>query len=245
MTDETVVTPFESPSKTDLKRRCRIAVESAGYAVRDELKVIPYPPDLGLHGGIKGDIQSDGPTKDIVHAYFIRPESIKTAPEWLQNIGRASRRLRTVLTFLVISEAPSKATIESCRMSGVGLLRLTDDDSFDQVVAALERAEVEASAGLVKRHRAARRQLDAKYELRHGALAERFANIAQLTRGMTDEQQRRYVEELEKEQDELNAWSEQLSVMLDEVLVSKSADDLSAVEDLIAENSNRHAKANG
>ena len=149
---------LEDPRKTDMRERCVMAIDAAGYELVSEPASLRLEDEL--EWAVKGDLQSlDG--EEVRHAYYLRPDSAKPAPQWLVTIAAAVRDRTDLEVFIVVNQVSS--TLEkSCRASGVGLLRLTDDNTFELIVdpASFDPAAVQAE--LKERIRDARRRMETK-----------------------------------------------------------------------------------
>jgi hypothetical protein len=225
---------FEDPSKSAMRDRCRIAVEASAYELIEELKTFPAPKKSGLFGGIRGDLQSRTQDHKRVYAYYIRPGRLKAAPKWLANIGEMSRHMTSVAVFLVVEES-NQVLLESCRACGIGMLRLTNLDGFELLVEPLERKAAEASTKFQELLDSTRRALELKLDRQLNILTAQFGDLPELTRGMTEGQQNRYAQDLEREERLWREWSDQISAMLDEAVVTRKTADLEAIADLIDE----------
>lgn len=226
--------PFEDPTKSVMRERCRTAIEASAYEFVDKPRTFPAPKKAGLFGGIRGDLQSKTRDHKMTHAYYVRPGKLKVAPKWLINLGEISRHMIGVEVFLVVEES-NHTLLESCRAAGVGLLRLTRTDEFELLVGPHERKAVEASKTFQKTLDSTRRALEAKLDRQLTMIATQFSQLAELTRGMDDTQQARYAGDLERDEHKWRDWADQISAMLDEAAMSRSEVDLKAISELIDE----------
>jgi len=159
---------------------------------------------------------------------------LKVAPKWLANLGEMSRHMNGIAVFLVVEES-NQLLIDSCRASGVGMLRLNELDVLELVLEPLERQAVDASKKFQAALNDTRRALETKLDRQLNIVATQFGDLAELTQGMSDAKQSRYARDLERRERIWREWSDQLSAMLDEAAMTHKVADLQAIEELINE----------
>jgi len=129
---------------------------------------------------------------------------------------------------------PSPQLEVACNSAGVGLLRLTDDNSFEMVlnyddldpgvvVAAFESAITEV-----------RRSMERAYELNRRNLELKFGRMGDLTSGMAPDMADKYSENIDRQYRLWDEWSEAISTNLDAIHVSKSEPELDLVRKLVS-----------
>ena len=139
-----------------------------------------------------------------------------------------------VAVFLVVDES-NQLLVDSCKTSGVGLLRLTDVDEFELLVEPLGHKALEASKAFQAALDSSRRALETKLDRQLTIIAGQFGDLAELTQGMNEAQQARYAADLERRERAWREWADQLSVMLDEAAASRKSADIQAIDELIEE----------
>ena len=222
--------PFEDPRKTDMRGRCEVAIDAAGY----ELVAAPVARQVpGLNGAIRGDLQSlDG--EDVRCAYYLRPEGDKPVPQWIVTLAEAARDLGDLRLFVVVTRV-SEVLEKSCRAAGVGLLHLTQEDTFDLVVDPDEIDPAALQEQLRARVEDARRRLELKLNLNKSALEENYSRVNDLTTGMPQKTRDDYIEKVEEAINRWEGWSQRISEMLDEARSTSNEQLLEAAENLIEE----------
>jgi hypothetical protein len=186
-----------------------------------------------LRGAIKGDLQSlDG--AEHRYCYYLRPDGKRAIPQWLANFSAAARDLDDLDVFVVVTEV--SATLErSCRAAGVGLLRLTDEDTFEMVVSPSEAAALAAVAQVTETAKDARRRMENKLELNLNAISDNFSKVNEITAGMTSQRRDHYIEAVEQASARWTEWGERISTMIDEAAATGDQDLLNAAIRLIEE----------
>ena len=86
--------------------RCEIAIDQAGHELVDEPVPVDIPGDIGILGGIKGDLQSiddDG----YRYCYYVRTSKDAALPGWLANLAPAAHQISNTKVYLVAPETSS------------------------------------------------------------------------------------------------------------------------------------------
>jgi hypothetical protein len=224
---------FEDPRKSVMRESCLIAIDAAGYELIDEPVPIAPPAGMGLNGNIIGDVQSrDGSGR--VAAYYLRPVGDKPLPKWLVNFSRAAQELGSVDVFAVVTE--TSAIIEqTSRAGGAGLLRITEDNTFDLIVDPAEFGAGAQATALKDRLTTCRRDLDSKLALNLEHIQNNFDRVQQGTIGMSGEKRDEYIQSVEDSDAALRSWAENLSSRLDTIEATQDEDELRSVERWISE----------
>jgi hypothetical protein len=226
-----VTSPFEEPKKADMRARAIVAIDAAGYELLTSPRAFPIPE--GLTGTIKGDLQSlNG--EQVCQAYYLRPAGSKPIPQWLVNLAAAARDIDDLLLFVVVTDV-SSVLEKSCRASGVGLLRLTDDDTFELVVDPEASDPVAIASALEAEIKSLRRRLETKLELNKSALEQNYSKVNELTAGMPSKTRDQYIETVEQAAGRWDEWGIRVSESLDEAGSTGNAALVQAAERMIEE----------
>jgi hypothetical protein len=226
-----VTSPFEEPRKADMRARAVVAIDAAGYELVSTPKAFPIP--AGLRGAIKGDLQSlNG--EQVRQAYYLRPEGGKPIPQWLVNLAAAARNIEDLRLFVVVTEV-SSVLEKSCRASGVGLLRLTDDDTFELVVDPSESDPVAIASALEVEIKTLRRRMETKLNLNKGTLEQNYSKVNELTAGMPPNTRDQYIETVEQAASRWDEWGIRISELLDEAASTGNLALVQAAQKLIEE----------
>jgi hypothetical protein len=186
-----------------------------------------------LKGAIVGDIQSlDG--EQVRYAYYLRPDPSKALPQWLINFARAAAEDPTIRIYVVVHEVTT-AIEKTCGACGAGLLRLTVDNTVEQILEfgavdpARRQAEFEAKV------KDARRRLETKLSLNLKTVDVNYGRVTELTRGMPAKTRDEYIEGVEEAERRWRDWADELSSRLDGVQASQDENELLSIESLIKE----------
>jgi len=214
-----------------MRTRAIVAIDAAGY----ELVTTPvaFPLPAGLRGSIKGDLQSlNG--EQVRQAYYLRPEGGKPIPQWLVNMARAARGIEDLTLFVVVIEVSSLLE-KSCRASGVGLLRLTEDDTFDLVVDPAETDPVAIASALEAEISTLRRRMESKLDFNKSKLEQNYSKVDELTVGMPEKTRDQYIVTVEQAANRWDEWGMRISELLDEARSTGNAALVQAAQQLIEE----------
>lgn len=203
--------PFEDPRKSELRSRCEVAIDAAGYELVSNLASFRFLGDL--QGAIKGDLQSiDG--ESIRYVYYLRPSGKKALPQWLISAAQSAREYPEIRLFVVAGDI-GDALEKSCKTQGMGLLKITEDNAFEVVVNPLELEEKERAAEFAERVTAARREMERKLTLKTRALTDDYGTVATLTEGMPGKTRDQYIEDVEHVVARWEDWGRDVSEKLD------------------------------
>jgi len=221
------VAPFEEPSKTELRARCEIAIDAAGYELVTTLVAIDPPPELEIRGRLKGDMQSvDG--EGVRYCYFLRPNRSDVLPKWLVNFAAVAHQIGDVRMYVVVREY-TPAFEKACRNAGAGLLVITDDNEFGHVVDFASTLPTPLEAAYKGRLAALRRDLEAKLHMQTNTLTDRMQKIGDLTRDMDTETADKYIRNVERQYKIWVDWGDAASRMLDVAAVNPAEQTLDAI----------------
>jgi hypothetical protein len=214
-----------------MRARAAIAIDAAGYELVSTPKSYRLPE--GLQGAVKGDLQSlNG--EQVCQAYYLRPEGAKPIPQWLVNLAKAARDIDDLRLFVVVTEV-SSVLEKSCRASGVGLLRLTEDDTFELVVDPSEEDPVAIAASIESEIRDLRRRMETKLTLNKGTLEQNYGKVNELTVGMPAKTRDQYIETVEQAAGRWDVWGARISELLDEAASAGDTNLIQAARRLIEE----------
>ena len=222
--------PYEDPLKIKMRERCEIAIDAAGYQLRD-VAPIPYPPGSTLKGSVVGDLQAVD-ADNVVHVYYLRPAASKPLPQWLGNIALAVRRIERVKMYVIV-ETVSAVLERTCRASGAGLLCLDDNGRFEIVVDVGDAEDAAVREQVRAAVTALRRKLEIKLDLNVDQKKTSFASVVRATSGMSESKRDGYVKDVERQLERWRDWGQDMSARLDEAAASGSMDDVSALETLV------------
>ena len=223
--------PFEDPTKTDMRGRCEIAIDQSGHEIVTNPVKVVLRPDCEIRGGLRGDLQStDG--EGIRYCYYLRPGAADALPKWLANLAAETHRIGGTKLYVVAYEV-SVAFERSCKAAGAGLLLLTNEDAFEHRLdfdtTLPEVLETEFKANIDR----LRREMESKLKLNQERLVARFNEIGDLTREMPEEVVDKYEGSVEREYRIWTSWSEGISAGLDIAFATRSSADLEAIARLI------------
>lgn len=211
--------PFEMPAKTQLRDRCLVAVDQAGYVLVDAPVAFPLPDGSGLQGAVKGDVQSvddDG----ITYCFYLRPQADRVLPKWLANLAAASHSIPSVKLY-VVAEEPSPEFQRSCRTAGAGLLELTADDSFSHVLEYDDLVPEDAGAHFLAAVNETRRAMEDALNMNLALIQTRIERVSEATHGMPDMLAEAYKASVEREYSVWSRWGDDMSARLDLVFSSR------------------------
>jgi hypothetical protein len=224
--------PFEDPRKLDLEGRVRVALDSAGYTVADDIVAIDVPLEAGLRGKLRGDIQTVGDRGRS--AFFVRPDPTKAVPQWIANLATAAQNVDETRVYIVVEEVTGPLE-QSCKAAGAGLLLLhsAEDYELDVIVRPDDYVPVDVDAAFRARIRAARRRLESKLELNLEAATSDFLKVRELTVEVSSDIREEYLSGLEDIDGRWREWGDRLSARLDEVAATRDVAEMEAIETLI------------
>ena len=220
--------PYEEPAKAEMRARCAIAVDQAGYEFVEDLVSVSLPQNAGLQGAIRGDIQSLD-SRGIRSCYYLRTQKDDNLPKWLANLAIASHKVEGV-AFYVVVESASPAFEVACKRSGAGLLVLTVDNIFEHVISFEDVAPESASERFRERETKMRRALEFKIDLKLKELQDRLVKLRDLTSGMTPDVSDKYLESVERQHGLWQEWGDSVGRQLDAAFTSRSEAELDIVE---------------
>jgi hypothetical protein len=226
-----VAVPFEEPAKVEMRIGCEVAIDQAGFEPINPPDAIAVPEEiaakLAVEGRLKGDLQSaDG--EGARTCYYLRPRAEDALPEWLAKLASAAHSVSGVKLYVVVLEA-SPTFEKSCKIAGAGLLVLTEDREFNVILDFDSTLPAALDSELKEAITAARRDLEAKRDLRLKELQGRFEKVGELTQGMATDVADPYITGVERLYRIWVEWSDGLSAQLDAVLADR---DLGALERL-------------
>lgn len=223
------ITTFEDPRKTEMRAAAEVALDQAGYQIVSSLAKVALPSPL--KGVLQGDLQSlDGQDKRTF--YFLRAAAENAVPQWLANIARASHELRAGEMYVVVREH-SAAFRQSCIDAGAGLLVLTEDSTFEVVIAWDEVLPRDLDAELQIEAAKLRRSMEQKLKLLTEEVASRHHRITLLVSDMDSTAAGSYLKRIEAEYKLTDDWGLNISGMLDSISVDNASTLLPAISSLI------------
>jgi hypothetical protein len=225
-----VIRPYEDPRKASMRSKCEIAIDAAGYSLR-EVSPIPFAAGSLLKGSLLGDLQATD-ADNVVHVYYLRPEVNRPLPQWLSNLAVEARKLSGVKMYVIV-EALSTVLEKTCRGCGAGLLRLDENGRFEIVVDAGEIEDAAAKEAVRLRVTGLRRKLETKLELNINEIKSSFSTVVRVTAGMAEKKRDEYLRDVEKQLERWRAWGDDLSAQLDEVAALGIAERLDEIGRLI------------
>jgi hypothetical protein len=222
--------PFVAPAKVEMLERVRIAIDQAGFELVESSTPVDLPAESG-HARLKGDAQSldDNGTRCC---YYIRPGNVDAVPKWLANLMRASHGVPGVAVYMVV-EAVVVAVEKACQAAGGGLLLLTEDNEFEQILNYETTLPEALDAEFEERATGARRTMELKFEQAKVELNDRRTTVVKLTTGMDPDTGEKYAEGVEGLIRIWDDWSFEVSRSLDKVHVSRNMEELTRLEALI------------
>ena len=219
--------PFEEPAKIELKARCEIAIDQAGFDLVEKVTRVELPADAEVQGALKGDLQSlDGEGQR--YCYYVRPNPPEVLPEWLAKLATAAHHVANVKFYLVVP-AVNDSLRASCESAGAGLLMLNEDEEFEHVLDFDELMPTVPDEVVAEQVRGLRRRLEAKLDLDQNAIQSKIESVSRETRGMDEKTAAGYREKLERDYRELGEWAANISEVLDQAY---SARDLAVLDGL-------------
>lgn len=222
---------LEDPRKTEFRDQLSAALDSAGFDVDDARTPIPYLAGTGLKGpGIKSDVLCVDSTGKR-HLYFLRLDASKPLPGWLINNITASYEMTDVEVHVAVIDETVQIRA-SCGAVGVGLVKVNDDNTIEALLNYAPPSQTSVHDQLLTAVKDARRRLEKKVELNLGQLQKRFDDIASVTAGMPTQMKDKYRSGIEEES---LSWQEWLADMSERLDASSTTDDLTVLENLVAE----------
>lgn len=223
------ITTFEDPRKTEMRAAAEIALDQAGYELVSSLTKVALPEPL--KGVLRGDLQSlDG--QDRRTFYYLRAAADNSLPQWLANMARASHELRAGEMYIVVREY-SAAFRKACVDAGAGLLLLTEDSTFEVVLAWGDVSPRDIDAELQAEIARLRRSMEQKLKLLTEEVASRHQRITLLVSDMESAAAGTYLKRIEAEYKLTDDWGLNVSGMLDTVSGDNATTLLPAISSLI------------
>jgi hypothetical protein len=224
--------PFEDPDKTELRERTLIAIDDAAQDLVEPPITLAFPAGSKLRGKVKGDVQSvDG---DGHHFFFyLRIGGDAAIPGWIANIASASHNLDNCQVYIVATET-STLLEQSCRANGAGLLRITEENTFEHLIDYSELDPAQNHQDFALRAGDVRRRLERKLSTQLESLNGNYHKTEELTSGMTSKKRDEYVKGVEDAIERWDTWGAHVSSKLDEAAALDSGEMLAYVEELIA-----------
>ena len=225
------ITTFEEPSKTEIRAACAIAIEQAGFEVSINPVSLQLPPSLNLKGTLTGDLQSVDASGNR-KIYFVRPGVDDSLAKWLVNYARASHLIQQAELYVVVKEF-SESFKESCISAGAGLLRLTDDGTFEVEVDWNDVSPIDISAELDQKTSDMRRAMEAKLKLGRGEIQERYQSVTKIVSIMDSKTGDKYISRVEQDYKSLDDWGLKISQQLDSITPDTTASALKSIQEAI------------
>jgi hypothetical protein len=225
------LTVYEEPAKTEMRLASEVAIDRAGYALVTDLVTVSFD-DQDIHGGLRADLQSldsDGRRS----FYFVRPGADGTLPKWLATLARAARRDGAGAFHVVVREV-RESFRASCAAAGAGLLRLTDDESFEVVLDFDDLVPTGIEPDRAEQVRLLRREMETKVDFRQKEIEQRVNMARPHMADMDDEVGERYEERFEREYGDVDEWGDEISRELDAVAEAPTDARIAAVRERIA-----------
>jgi len=214
-----------------MRAACEIAIDQAGLQLSPSLVKIPMTQESGLRGSLIGDLQSLDADDNRIF-YFLRAVPIDALPKWIANFARASHALDAGEVYIVVRDY-TPAFKQSCADAGAGILRLTDDNAFETVLAYSEATPVDIEQALAARQSELRRGMELKLELMRGEIEQRYQRVSHLVAEMNTEIADEYVNRVEQEYKTLDAWATEMSAKLDAIRADTTPAALAVIEDAV------------
>ncbi len=225
-----VPAPYEVPSKTEMRFRCEVAIDQAGHQLEAKPQAISLPGS-DIKGRVRGDLQSRDDTGDL-YCYYIRSVAEDAIPQWLADYGRHVRKVPNTRLY-VVYEAASADLEQSCKVAGIGLVVLTDDNRFEYIVNFDDVLPEELEEEVREQIRSVRRKFESKLDTHRKSLDSRISQVAEITANMPEEMSSNFLSNLEAEGRKLEDWSVEISRELDSLSASFDHEELSRVLDRI------------
>lgn len=214
-----------------MRSATEVALDQAGYTLASTLTKVPLPAPL--QGVLRGDLQSlDG--EDRRTFYYLRSTTENALPQWLANIARASHDLRAGDMYIVVRDysGPFK---QSCIDAGAGLLLLTEESTFEIVLAWTDMSPRNLSAEVQEEVAKLRRSMEQKLKLLTDEVASRHQQITRLVADMESTAAGSYLKRIEAEYKATDDWGFEISTMLDGVSVENASTLLPSISALVDE----------
>jgi hypothetical protein len=219
---------YEDPRKSEMRERCWVALDEAGYDVEPEPEPIEIPPESGLRGRIVADLVTVNGAGDR-SAYCLRTSSVKPLPQWLANWSRATKQMDRLDLYIVIEEAPSPELRRSCEAAGAGILLLRLE-GLEVVLGAGAIPEDVAKEECRQRMVVLRRRLENKLHLQLEAIDANYNEARVITARFPDELEDDYINRIETSGVEWRQWAEELSERLDAMSADCDDGELDLIE---------------
>lgn len=232
----TTPAPYESPAKTEMRSRCEVAVDQAGHQLVTNPVAIELP-DANIRGRLRGDLQSLD-DNGVRYCYYVRTTVDDRLPQWLVDFGQHVRRVPNTKLLVVCTEASAELE-QSYISAGIGLVVLTDDNRFEQIVNFDDVLPEALSEDVKARLGELRRALDRKLDVQRGSLTNRIGDVNELTQGMTDEMITNFLSTLETRLKRVDEWAEQIAKELDGLAADFSETEYQRIKTAI-EAANQH-----
>lgn len=208
----TAPAPYESPAKTEMRTRCEVAVDQAGHQLVTAPRAVDLP-GASIQGRLRGDLQSLD-DEGVLYCYYVRPVVDDLLPQWLVDFGQHVRRAAETKLIVVYYEASAELE-QSCIAAGVGLVVLTEDNRFEQIVNFDDVQPESVAKEIAERVKELRRELDRKLDVQRTSLTSRIADVNELTQGMTEEMIANFLSNLETRLKRVDDWAYDVSKRLD------------------------------
>ena len=219
---------LEDPRKTELRSRCEVAVEAAGFTVLQQRPLTPWPPDAGLKGALLGDVVGEDGRQHRDH-YFVRVDGERALPEWLVSATEASFAMSGV-RIIVVAENPGESLSAACAATGTGLARITELNHLELICEYGEPQQDAQATRFRKRARDVRRKMEAKAQLNTRKLEESYQETDAVTKQMAGHRRSAYLEPIENAIVVWRTWNEEMADRISEALASEDAAALDRIE---------------
>ncbi|MFC5502072.1 hypothetical protein ACFPJ4_07445 [Lysinimonas soli] len=222
---------YEDPAKTRMRLAVAIAIDQAGFSAVEEPIRVPLGDDSRLNGSLLGDAQSVD-NEDIRTFYYLRPGNDAAVPKWIGNLARASHAANAGRVYMVVTEYVQDL-VESCKETGAGLLRLTEDSQFELIVDYEETAPRTLEEARESHITELRRSMERRVELVRVDIEARHSQSAGIIAGMEGDAADRYMNQFDAEYRNLDDWGSDMSRRLDALGARSTTNEIGEVESLV------------
>jgi hypothetical protein len=205
--------PFETPEKLELRGRATVALEAAGFVLREELLIHPLPPEFGSSVRVKGDIQADGAGR--LQVFYLWVDGGRPLSGWIESVVRGARAIDETVDVYIVAPDPSDVLVKSCEVVGAGLFALSVDDVLTLRVDPGAFGEQERLAALRKRASDLRRRLKTKAGLETNRVEDRYASVHELTAAMDDEERERWTQGVQDAAERVADWEAEVEELIE------------------------------
>lgn len=223
---------YEEPEKTRMRNLAVIALDQAGFTLVSDPVRIALPTGAKIIGSLVGDMQSIN-SRNVRTFYYLRPGSPGVVPKWIANLARSSHAIESGEVYIVVTDYAS-GMVESCKDNGCGLLRVSDEGTFEMVVDYTLTRPSSLEEVIEERLTEIRREMEHKVDSTRKLVDAKYSQYVPLIPTIHNDKADDYTERFDSQYRSIDKWGDDMSRRLDELGPRSSIKELDDLEALIA-----------